>query len=307
MSSGASSSYNFKDFIVSNMSGGLAGGLGVAFGIPFDIVKIRMQTFPDIYKSSMSTLMSIIRTEGITRGLYKGSLVPIFTIIPSNALAFSGEDVMRYVFKRYYYKEGEDVGPIASYFAGIFGGIMQCLVLVPAEVVKCNMQVDNVFNKSPKYTGNLHCVRDIYSKEGIKGLYKGTGVTIIRDAPGFGVYFAAYRAFTEPFAVEVLDPSSPTGSAKKSKVPEWAVMVGGGLAGCCSWGSIYPFDVIKSHIQIDSARGARTTTWSMGKQLYRKYGAGIFFKGIGPTLTRAFPVNAITFYCNDLFKEHIFA
>ena len=30
----------------------------------------------------------------------------------------------------------------------------------------------------------------------------------------------------------------------------WKVMLSGGIAGCCFWSSMYPFDVIKARIQV---------------------------------------------------------
>ena len=109
-SSAASSSPNgyantnmFRQLIIANMSGGIASGIGVAIGVPFDIVKIRMQTFPILYKSAISTFVSIVKTEGIARGLFKGSLVPILSIVPANAMAFSGEDFARSIIRQNVY------------------------------------------------------------------------------------------------------------------------------------------------------------------------------------------------------------
>lgn len=276
-----------------------------------------MQTYPSIYKSATSTFLSIIRAEGITNGLFKGSLVPVLSVVPANALAFSGEDLFRTILQKLFYKSDSDesLGGVASYCGGTFGGLIQCLVLIPAEVVKCNMQIYNVQNKggciapphqgciAPPHQGNYQCLKRIYVSEGIRGLYKGGGVTILREAPAFGAYFASYRIFTDYFSECVFDGTS---GVMKSTVPNWAVLVGGGFAGCISWLVTYPLDVIKSNIQIEVgttvSNRSRLTTMGMGRYLLESHGPSIFVRGLAPTLIRAFPVNAITFYLNDLIK-----
>jgi solute carrier family 25 carnitine/acylcarnitine transporter 20/29 len=265
-----------------------------------------MQTYPSIYKSASSTFLSILRAEGITNGLFKGSLVPILSVVPANALAFSGEDLFRTILQKFFYKSDEPLGGVASYCGGTFGGLIQCLVLIPAEVVKCNMQIYNVQNKGGcvalPHQGNYQCLKRIYVSEGIRGLYKGGGVTILREAPAFGAYFASYRIFTDYFSECAFDGTG----VMKSTVPNWAVLVGGGFAGCISWLVTYPLDVIKSNIQIEVgttvSNRSRLTTMGMGKHLLESHGPSIFVRGLTPTLIRAFPVNAITFYLNDLIK-----
>ena len=295
-------------------------GIGVAIGTPFDIVKLRMQTYPNFYKSATSTFLSILKTEGISNGLFKGSLVPILSVVPANALAFSGEDLCRTILQKFFYKSDEPLGGVASYCGGTFGGLIQCLVLIPAEVIKCNMQIYNVQNKggciaslpriggciaSLPRIGNYQCLKRIYVSEGIRGLYKGGGVTTLREAPAFGAYFASYRIFTDYFSENVFVDDVTTRGVMKTTVPNWAVLVGGGFAGCVSWLMTYPLDVIKSNIQIEVgtiSNRSRLTTMGMGRHLLETHGPSIFVRGLAPTLIRAFPVNAITFYLNDLIK-----
>ena len=53
-------------------------------------------------------------------------------------------------------------------------GLAQCVVLVPSEVVKVNMQADEVVaGGKRKYSGSLNCMLHILKTENIRGLYKG--------------------------------------------------------------------------------------------------------------------------------------
>ena len=77
-----------------------------------------------------------------------------------------------------------------------------------------------------------------------------------------------------------------------------AVLTAGGLAGIFSWVFTYPQDVIKSRLQADG--------WGRGQQ-YRgslhclqaslaSEGRSFLVRGIGSTIIRAFPMNAVTFW-----------
>ena len=58
-------------------------------------------------------------------------------------------------------------------------GLAQCIVLVPSDVIKVNMQADDVdMNGKRKYSGSLNCMFHILKTEDIRGLYKGKTRTI---------------------------------------------------------------------------------------------------------------------------------
>lgn len=62
-----------KEFI----AGGTAGAIGIFIGFPFDLVKVKLQAYPDKYKSAWSCFMSHVRED--VRSLYRGCLVPILS------------------------------------------------------------------------------------------------------------------------------------------------------------------------------------------------------------------------------------
>ena len=48
-------------------------------------------------------------------------------------------------------------------------------------------------DSSTHYNGPLDCLRKIHRTEGIRGLMRGIGITLLRDVPSIAVYFAAYE------------------------------------------------------------------------------------------------------------------
>lgn len=95
---------------------------------------------------------------------------------------------------------GNAVQPLSHVFtAGFVAGIACFLVSTPTELVKCRAQViASRLDSNPSTaaqrpilseSGSWHVTKDVVKRFGIKGLYQGGWVTILRDAPGYGVYF----------------------------------------------------------------------------------------------------------------------
>jgi solute carrier family 25 (mitochondrial carnitine/acylcarnitine transporter), member 20/29 len=49
----------------------------------------------------------------------------------------------------------------------------------------------------PVYSGPWDAIKKIYSAYGVAGIYKGQGVTLLREASGYGVYFWAYEKLVQ--------------------------------------------------------------------------------------------------------------
>lgn len=45
------------------------------------------------------------------------------------------------------------------------------------------------------YQGPIHCFRTVLQKEGIAGIYRGMGAMLLRDVPGYCLYFIPYTFF----------------------------------------------------------------------------------------------------------------
>lgn len=306
--------------------GGTAGTIGIMFGQPLDLVKIRLQTEPGVYSSAYSCFTRTVQEEGI-RGLYKGMTAPLCAQFFQNGLIFTGESIaLGYLEPNVNFDADMSPNTVRNVFlAGSFGGLLQCLVLVPADLVKCKMQVDHSSaGKRGQYKGSLDCFSSIYNNEGMKGLYRGFGVTSVREVPAFGVYFFVYRYSLQTLnclfegtclcAKNRTSLAETSGTDKIVTKPGLSTLIAGGLAGSVSWICIYPFDVIKSYVQTATdvastdSRGKIVkplSTIGTALMLYKQHGFSVFTRGMGITVARAFPVNAIVFYLHETLKTHL--
>jgi len=205
---------------------------------------------------------------------------------------------------------------------GSIAGTVQAFVICPMEHIKCRLQVQAsviaaaspqealataastatasaTLNSAPTqqiYKGPIDCGLSIIKNYGLfRGLYRGMGVTLWRETPAFGFYFATYDTFKD--RVESLLEDKDESHPIPSHAHAWAASaLAGGISGAWTWAIIYPFDVIKSKMQTSPLeRHLQKGMWTVASDIVKEHGWRHMFRGLGVTLVRAFPVNAIIF------------
>ena len=77
-------------------------------------------------------------------------------------------------------------------------------------------------------------------------------------------------------------------------------IIAGGVGGICLWTSIFPFDVVKSRIQVTSSKERMLTVLM---QIVRTDGIAGLYNGLGPTLLRTFPSTGALFVAYEYSKK----
>ncbi|CAG8801311.1 534_t:CDS:2, partial [Gigaspora margarita] len=290
----------------------ISGVMGLIVGSPLDVLKVRLQTVQSdlpshaLYKSSsLKILMKMKQTEGF-KSFFKGVSSPIIGLSFLNSILFTSYGSILRFFEKIDNSSQRIPSLTQVYIAGFGSGIACFLVSTPTELVKCRAQAAKQKGLMISST-TWNVFKDVILTRGIKGLYQGGLITIIRDAPGYGVYFWAYEAFKRSLNVT-------SNNFDHNNSPK--LLFSGGMAGVLSWASIYPLayysDVIKSRIQIQQKplsnynqpltkiQQSYSGIIDCAVRSYHKEGISAFFKGITPTLVRALPVNAVTFYVYEI-------
>ncbi|KAG1443875.1 hypothetical protein G6F56_010512 [Rhizopus delemar] len=222
------------------------------------------------------------------RSMFKGVLSPIVGLAGLNAILFvSYGSILRS------FEDSKEPSLSQVYLAGAGAGFTCFLFSTPTDLVKIKAQMAKV----PK--GSIQVAKEVYQMSGIKGFYQGGLITMIRDSPSYGIYFWVYEGLKQALEVNPNDTEA------------WKLLLAGGMAGTVSWASIYPIDVVKSRLQMQlqgqdetkrllAANQPYTSIRDCVVRSYRTEGMGVFFRGLWPTLLRAFPVNAVTFYVYEL-------
>lgn len=134
-----------------------------------------------------------------------------------------------------------------------------------------------------RFKGPWDCGKHIMQTQGITGLYRGTGLTLLRDCPGSVAYYGGYEYFKWLFQ----------GDSKELSVP--ATLTAGGLAGICNWLVSVPPDVLKTRLQSSEPGRYPGGGMQIMREMVMKEGIGSLYKGIAPVMLRAFPANAACF------------
>ncbi|KAG0085605.1 Mitochondrial carrier protein ymc2 [Podila epicladia] len=162
---------------------------------------------------------------------------------------------------------------------------VQNAVKVAAESASSNAAKNALF-----FTGPVDALQKIYAQHGLRGIFKGQAVTMVREFQGYGAYFAAYEYLVQR--------AMRLENKERSELSTVKVVAYGACAGYAMWTTVYPIDVIKSKLQTDgftSSTRQYSSAIDCARQTLAKEGVAGFFKGFAPCILRAAPANAVTF------------
>ncbi|XP_034572909.1 mitochondrial carnitine/acylcarnitine carrier-like protein isoform X2 [Setaria viridis] len=141
------------------------------------------------YGGPMEVARHVLRSEGGTRGLFKGLFPTLAREVPGNAIMFGMYEAIKQALAG-----GQDTSQLGRGSLILAGGLAGASFwgpVYPADVVKSVLQVDDY--KNPKYSGSMDAFRKILAADGVKGLYKGFGPAMLRSMPANGACFLAYE------------------------------------------------------------------------------------------------------------------
>lgn len=83
-----------------------------------------------------------------------------------------------------------DLGPSVHLLGGALAGVMYWTAFYPADTVKSLIQTH------PEHAGKgfMETLVAVYRSEGLRGLYRGWGITAARAAPAHALIFATYES-----------------------------------------------------------------------------------------------------------------
>ncbi|XP_019746303.1 mitochondrial carnitine/acylcarnitine carrier protein-like [Hippocampus comes] len=274
----------FKNFV----AGGVGGACLLLAGHPLDTIKVRLQTQPKasslssyvIYTGTFDCFRKTISKEGIL-GLYKGMGAPLVSVAPMMAISFFGFGLGKQLQQT---DPSQELTHPQIFLSGCLAGVFTTVIVAPAERIKCLLQVPTGGGTS-KYSGPLDCATRLYKEQGIRSLYKGTLLTLIRDVPSNGLYFLTYE-----YLKNLLTPEGQS----VSQLGAASILFAGGVAGLLNWTIALPPDVLKSNFQT-AIDGKYRGLVDVLRTLLREEGAKALYKGFMAVFLRAFPANAACF------------
>ncbi|RDX63217.1 Mitochondrial arginine transporter BAC2, partial [Mucuna pruriens] len=276
------------------IAGGLGGTAGIISGYPLDTLRIRLQNTKN--GSAFTILRHMVSREGPT-SLYRGMGAPLASVTFQNAMVFQTYAVLSRAFdSSLSAKDPPSYKGVA--LGGVGTGALQSLLLSPVELIKVRLQLQNAGQSRASGKGPVSVAKNIWRKEGFRGLYRGLGITVLRDAPSHGLYFWTYE-----YMREWLHP----GCRRSGEETLNTMLIAGGLAGVASWINCYPFDVVKTRLQAQTPSSIKYKgILDCFKTSVREEGYVVMWRGLGTAVTRAFLVNGAIFSAYEITLRLLF-
>uniref|UniRef100_A0A8C5LY89 Mitochondrial ornithine transporter 1 n=1 Tax=Leptobrachium leishanense TaxID=445787 RepID=A0A8C5LY89_9ANUR len=234
-----------------DLTAGAAGGTAcVLTGQPFDTAKVKMQTFPNLYRGLADCAVKTYKQTGF-RGFYKGTSPALLANISENSVLFMSYGFCQRVVRNLVgLEKNTPLSNLHNATAGSFAAAFASLALCPTELVKCRLQAMHEMKLSGKIIEGHNTVwsvvKSIISTDGPMGLYHGLSSTLLREVPGYFFFFGGYELGRTLFL---------SGEKTKDQLGVVPLMVSGGIGGISLWLVVFPVDCVKSRIQVLSMTG----------------------------------------------------
>jgi solute carrier family 25 carnitine/acylcarnitine transporter 20/29 len=278
--------------LASAIAGSVGGAVGVGVSFPLDTIKTKTQVMRRLplcckkdedatENSSMIQAIRIIyQAEGLG-GFYSGCRSMMMGQAVIKAISFTVNALVLAALLPY-----SDYLPHVTILlmAACTAGLAASFVVAPVERVKVMMQANG-----KAYANEFECIRAVVEMEGWSGLFKrGLRITMAREVPSDGVYFALYGYLSQSNLADHFGASAP--------------LIFGAMAGCASWCPVYPIDTVKTIIQ-NTEGGSNMCSWKVATDVYRKGGLIAFYDGFAAKMMRAAVFHSMTFFAYELVLD----
>ena len=192
------------------LCGAASGAFTSLFLTPIELVKCQMQVPPlatpprsiTTAAGSISIIKAVVRHHGLF-GFWHGQMGTFIRETGGSAAWFGSYEAVGALFRRYNRRklEGEQrsEGQQILHFyqqllAGAAAGVNYNFVCFPADTIKSRMQTAEVVPSGATGAGRRETFwesgRALWRQQGLKGMYRGCGITVARSAPSSAVIFA---------------------------------------------------------------------------------------------------------------------
>lgn len=267
-------------FIMELIAGGCCGLAVDSFLFPIDTCKTRLQSENGFWKA------------GGFRGVYNGILPVIAASVPIAATFFCVYSsvknflpiLINLLFPNTFDNFGDPITDsdemrffinfLINSFAASLGEMCAGLIRVPIEIVKQKRQVSKIQYRA------IDILMHAYKSEGlVNGIYRGYGVTIMRDIPFSMIQYPLW---------ELLNSLTTRNLMNQHNLKLFVEACDGSVAGAVASAITTPLDVAKTRIQLaDLEQNAEYTVQHRNplrilRSLYRQKGIQGIFSGFVP-------------------------
>jgi Mitochondrial carrier protein len=177
--------------------------------------------------------------------------------------------------------------------ASAFAGALSRCVVHPLDTVRARLMV-NRGSGGGGARGVLAAARSVVASDGIRGLYRGFGMSVVVQAPAVAVYLSTYERVKPAMADAVAGLNE-----RHPAVHLVAALSAEALSGIL-W---VPMEVVKQRAQVRSGTAATATSAAVVRDLLAHEGPRALYRGYALTLAVFGPYSVLYFVSYERLKE----
>jgi len=176
---------------------------------PIELIKCKMQVpvhssgtgYPaQSLPGPLELVRTIFRTQGLM-GFWHGQMGTLIRETGGSAAWFGSYEGIKMLFQKYDSSVSQitDVKVWQQMVAGAAAGMSYNFVFYPADTIKSRMQTSTSDVLGLQKMTFASTGRELWKEQGLKGFYRGCGITVFRAAPSSAIIFSIYEALRKYF------------------------------------------------------------------------------------------------------------
>ncbi|KAK5115598.1 hypothetical protein LTR85_009769 [Meristemomyces frigidus] len=146
-----------------------------------------------------------------------------------------------------------------------------------------------------------NAVKELWAAGGLRSLFAGNGLNIVKVMPESAVKFGSYEAAKKAVA-------RFEGHDDPRRISGPSQFIAGGVAGMASQAVVYPLDTLKFRMQCDTVAGGEhgnRLIWHTAQKMWARNGIVSFYRGLPMGLVGMFPYAAIDLFTFETLKKYV--
>jgi len=283
---GAKSFMGMPGFVVDFLMGGVSAAVSKTAAAPIERVKLLIQNQDEMlkqgrldrkYNGIVDCFKRTSAQEGVV-SLWRGNTANVIRYFPTQALNFAFRDTYKSMFAYKKERDGYAKWMMGNLASGGAAGATSLLFVYSLDYARTRLANDAKSAKGGgdrQFNGLVDVYRKTLASDGIAGLYRGFGPSVLGIVVYRGLYFGMYDSIKPVLLVGPLE-----GSFLASFLLGWTVTTAAGVAS-------YPLDTVRRRMMMTSGEAVKyKSSLDAGRQIIAQEGVKSLFKGAGANILR---------------------
>jgi len=273
------------NFLIDFMMGGVSAAVSKTAAAPIERVKLLIQNQDEMLKQGRlarkydgiaECFRRTAAEEGVT-SFWRGNTANVIRYFPTQALNFAFKDKFKQMFG---FKKDEGYWPwfAGNLASGGLAGATSLAFVYSLDYARTRLANDAKSSKGDgarEFNGLFDVYKKTLASDGIAGLYRGFGPSVIGIIVYRGLYFGLYDSLKPVVLVGPLE-----GSFWASFLLGWVVTTGASTAS-------YPLDTVRRRMMMTSGQAVKYKgALDCARQVIAAEGVKSLFKGCGANILR---------------------